>query len=209
MAMAQAERLEMADLLASLTAGQWEVESLCRGWSVRDVAGHVLSYEDHGPGHVVRRFARAGFRFRNLNEVGLAEYSHLSPEELVDFYRSHVTPRGATSGLGGRIALVDGMIHHQDIRRPLGLRREIPEERLRVALPFAVTAPALRGGWKVRGTRVVATDVDFSHGWGPEARGPAEAVLMTLAGRGSAAHDLTGPGAETLQRRLAGGSRTA
>ena len=80
--------------------------------------------------------------------------------------------------------------------------REIPEERLLCALPFAVTAPPLRGFWHARGVRLVATDLDWSHGKGPEARGSAEAVLMVLAGRPSVARELTGPGAAILQQRL-------
>ncbi|HVA74754.1 MAG TPA: hypothetical protein VNF71_09340 [Acidimicrobiales bacterium] len=88
------------------------------------------------------------------------------------------------------------------MRRPLGIRRQIPAERLLCALPFAVTAPPLRGFWNARGVRLVATDLDWSRGAGPEARGPAEAVLMVLAGRRGVAADLTGPGASILQRRL-------
>ncbi|MET0954878.1 MAG: maleylpyruvate isomerase N-terminal domain-containing protein, partial [Cryobacterium sp.] len=30
----------VADLLATLTPEQWESQSLCAGWRVRDVAGH-------------------------------------------------------------------------------------------------------------------------------------------------------------------------
>ena len=104
--------------------------------------------------------------------------------------------------VGGRVGLVDSMIHHQDMRRPLGKPREIPAERLLCALPFAVTAPPLRGFWNARGVRLVATDLDWSRGKGPEARGPAEAVLMVLAGRPAVASELTGPGASVLQERL-------
>lgn len=46
MAMAAAERAEMADFLESLSAEQWEAPSLCAGWRVRDVAAHVVSYEE-------------------------------------------------------------------------------------------------------------------------------------------------------------------
>ena len=58
----------------------------------------------------------------------------------------------------------DNMIHHQDIRRPLGLSRQIPSERLLVALKFARTAPLIRGAWRARGMRLQATDVDWSAG---------------------------------------------
>ena len=192
----------MADFLGSLRPEQWDHPSLCRGWRIRDVAAHVISYEDHGQADLARRLVRARLRPGRLNEVALAEYNQRDPQELVEFLRAHVTPQGATARFGGGVGLVDGLIHHQDMRRPLGLRREIPAERLRYALPFAVTAPPLRGFWTARGVRLVATDVDWSRGKGPEARGPAEAVLMVLAGRPGVAGELAGPGASVLQQRL-------
>ena len=34
-------RLGIADVLESLDVQEWDAPSLCRGWRVRDVAGHV------------------------------------------------------------------------------------------------------------------------------------------------------------------------
>lgn len=200
--MAREERTEMADFLASLRLEQWDQPSLCLGWCIRDVAAHTVSYEEHGLADLIKRLARARFRPGRLNDVGLAEYAARDPQALVAFLRKHLTPSGATARFGGRVGLVDAMIHHQDMRRPLGMRRQIPAERLLCALRFAVTAPPLRGFWNARGVRLVATDLDWSRGKGPEARGPAEAVLMVLAGRRGVARELTGPGAPILQERL-------
>jgi len=200
--MARDERTEMADFLASLRPEQWDQPSLCLGWRIRDVAAHAVSYEEHGVADLMSRLARARFRPGRLNQVALAEYGARDPQEVVAFLRGHLTPSGATARFGGRVGLVDAMIHHQDMRRPLGMRRQIPAERLLCALPFAVTAPPLRGFWNARRVRVVATDLDWSRGRGPEARGPAEAVLMVLAGRRGVARELTGPGASILQERL-------
>jgi uncharacterized protein (TIGR03083 family) len=204
MAMAREERAEMADFLGSLRSEQWDHPSLCVGWRIRDVAAHVVSYEEHGRTDLVRRLAKARFRPGRLNQVALAEYNQRDPQDLVEFLRAHLTPHGATARFGGGVGLVDGLIHHQDMRRPLGMRRQIPAERLLYALPFAVTAPPLRGFWTARGVRLVATDVDWSRGRGPEARGDAEAVLMVLAGRRGVARELSGPGAALLQQRLGG-----
>ncbi|MHB1447126.1 MAG: maleylpyruvate isomerase family mycothiol-dependent enzyme [Acidimicrobiales bacterium] len=200
--MAREERTEMADFLASLRPEQWDHPSLCVGWRIRDVAAHVVSYEGHGWVDLIMRLAKARLRPGRLNEVGLAESAARDPQELVEFLTQHLTPRGATERFGGRVGLVDAIIHHQDMRRPLGMPRQIPAERLLCALPFAVTAPPLRGFWNARGVRLVATDLGWSRGKGPEARGPAEAVLMVLAGRPSVARELTGPGASILQQRL-------
>lgn len=201
-ALAEQERRDLADLTDTFTPEQWDAPSLCAGWRVRDVVAHVVSYEGLSGRQLLLRFAQGRFLPARVNEVGVAQHRGTPPEELVALLRRHLAPSGLTEGFGGRVGLVDALIHAQDVRRPLGLPREVPAERLRVALPFALTAPPIRGLWHARGVRVVATDLDWSAGRGPEARGPAEAVLMCLAGRRGAARDLTGPGAAVLRHRL-------
>jgi hypothetical protein len=115
---------------------------------------------------------------------------------------AHLQPRGLPAALGGRVALTEGLIHHQDIRRALGAQRAIPPERLLPALRIALIAPDIGGLWRYRGLRLVATDLGFSAGIGPEVRGTAEALLMTMAGRRGVVSELSGPGQPKLARRL-------
>jgi hypothetical protein len=102
------------------------------------------------------------------------------------------------------VALTEGVIHHQDVRRALGQPRAVPPERLLVALRWALLGPDIGGLWRIRGVRVVATDLAFSAGAGPEARGPAEALLMGIAGRRGAAAELSGLGQRKLAERIGG-----
>ncbi len=202
MSLAREERAELADLLATLTPAQWEAPSLCAGWRVRDVVAHMYSYEELGPVGLVGRFVRGGLRLDRINAAGVAAYADRSPDELLALVRDHQQPRGLTAGFGGRIALTDGVIHHQDIRRPLGLPRDIPAERMRVVLEFARTAPTIGAAKRVRGLTLVATDLDWRAGSGPVVEGPAEPLLMAVAGRRGVAGELTGPGLETLAARI-------
>jgi uncharacterized protein (TIGR03083 family) len=202
MEMACQERAELADFLESLRPEQWDAPSLCAGWRVRDVAAHVVSYEEHGNADLLRNVLKARLRPGRLNDVARAEYSTRTPDDLVAFLRRHLRPDGITAARGGGVGLVDALIHHQDMRRPLGMPRTIAAERLEYALPFAVTAPPLRGFWHARGVRLVAEDLGWARGRGPEAHGDAEAVLMVLAGRPGVASELTGPGADILRQRL-------
>ena len=196
------ERNDFADFLETLTAQEWAAQSLCEGWTVRDVVAHVVSYEGVGPGDLARRFTRGRFMLSRINAESLAQHREHEPAELVALLRKHVTPSGLTSAFGGRIALLDTLMHHQDIRRVLGTARDVPAERLRVVLPFALVAPPVKAMWHIRGVRVIATDIDWSGGAGREARGTGEAVLMVMGGRRSVAGELDGPGAERLARRL-------
>lgn len=199
---AERERAELADLLADLSPEEWEVPSLCAGWTVRDVVAHLLSYEGLSLLQVGVHLARGRLRFDRTNAAALADHRTTSPEALMQRLRDFPRPTGLTASRGGAVGLVDALIHQQDIRRPLHRPRPLDPDRLRYALKFTVTAPPLRGFWKARGVRVVATDVDWAFGRGPEARGPGEAVLMAIAGRRGAAGDLSGPGSEVLQARF-------
>ena len=202
MDMARAEREEFAALLERLTPQQWESPTLCEKWRVRDVVAHVVGYDPLSRMELVRRMVK-GLRTRGgANAVGVAEYGGKSPEELTALMRKYAVPQGLTAGFGGKIALTDGMIHQQDIRRPLGIPRTIPAESLRVALDFTLTAPRLLGAWQARGVRLVATDLDWSHGKGDEVRGSGEALLMAMAGRRAALDDLDGPGKAKLAQRF-------
>ncbi|MDT0276494.1 maleylpyruvate isomerase family mycothiol-dependent enzyme [Blastococcus goldschmidtiae] len=204
MHLARAEREELRDLLSGLSPEQWRAPSLCAGWTVQDVVAHMLSYEELGPRQLAERLARGLLSVDRSNAIGLREYGTRTPEELLRLLDGHLTPTGLTAAMGGAIALTDGMIHQQDIRRPLGLPRQVPAERLVPALRTALFAPTLLGALRVRDVRLVATDIDWSFGRGPEVRGAAEALLMTVAGRPAAVADLSGPGQERIARRLTG-----
>lgn len=202
MQMACDEREEFAELLAGLSPEQWEHPSLCELWRVRDVVAHVISYEELGKWQLVRRFAKGWFVPSHVNAVGVAEYTTRSPQQLTELMRACIPPRGLTAGFGGMIALVDGMIHQQDIRRPLGIPRVIPEQRLRAVLDRALTVPAVRGNKRARGVRLVADDIDWSYGEGPEVSGPGEALIMAMAARPDSLNQLAGPGKSQLAQRI-------
>lgn len=193
MALARDERADLAELLATLSPEQWDAPTLCEGWRVREVVAHVYSYEGLGVARLAGRMARAGFSVDRANAAGVAEYAGTDPTELVARARAHVQPSGLTAMMGGRIALADGMIHQQDIRRPLGLPRTIPAARLAATLDTARGAPTLPTAKRARRFRLVATDIDWSAGDGPEITGTGEALLMMIAGRDVAA-ELAGPG---------------
>ena len=198
--MATAERTDLADFLATLTPEQWDAPSLCEGWRVRDVVAHVMSFDGVTLRVMLRRAIRA--RFVHVNHVGVDELASLSTEQLLDRLRADLRPQGLATTFGGRLALLDVTIHHQDIRRPLGMPRQIPADRLRCVLGDAVRSPELPGRRLARGVRLAPTDLEWSHGSGPEVTGPAEALLMAITGRASAIGELAGPGLPVVAGRL-------
>ena len=124
MEMSTAERTALADFLATLTLEQWEAPSLCERWRVRDVVAHVMSFDGVTLLGMLGRAVRG--RIVHINQVGVDELASLSTEQLLDKLRAQLRPQGLATTFGGRLALLDVTIHHQDIRRPLGVPREIP-----------------------------------------------------------------------------------
>jgi len=200
--MARDEREEFAALLDGLTPQQWESPTLCERWRVREVAVHTVSYDELSTAGLVGRFLKGRLNTDRINAIGVADYADRAPEQITAMIRGNTEPHGLTAGFGGRIALTDGMIHQQDIRRSVGIPRTIDPQRLRTALDFARFAPTIRGAWRARGVRLVATDLDWSHGNGPEVRGTGEALLMAMAGRRAALADLDGPGKAKFANRF-------
>lgn len=202
--LARQEREDLAAFLATLSPQQWEAPTLCAGWCVRDVVAHMISYDELDGRGLVRRVVKGRFLPSRVNAVGVEDYTTRRPKELLVLLNAHLEPRGLPAAFGGMVALVDGMIHHQDIRRPLGLPRDIPSERLVPALRCALIAPPIGAFWRARGLRLIATDQDWSTGRGPEVRGTAEAILMAVAGRRGAVDELSGPGQGRLANRIDG-----
>ena len=198
--LAHAERTDLAEFLATLTPDQWAAPSLCTKWSVKDVVAHVISYEELGIGGLLKRFAKG--RVVNANQIGVDDFSHLTPQGLLDYLNDHLDPSGLTAGFGGMIGFVDGTVHHQDIRRALNQPRTIPADRLVRVLALIPGNPRLGAGRRIRGLRLHASDVDWTHGAGIEVTGPGEALMMAMTGRPAALSDLAGPGLSTLASRL-------
>jgi uncharacterized protein (TIGR03083 family) len=200
MDMAYDERSDLAAFLETLTTQEWHAQSLCDRWTVKDVVAHMVSYDELTPFGLMKRFTKG--RVVHANDVGVEEFAPMSPQELMEFLGRHLHPKGLPAGFGGMIALVDGTIHHQDIRRALGHPRTVPIDRLERILPLVPGNPRLGAGRRIRGLRLTATDVAWEHGNGPEVSGTGEALLMAMAGRSAAIDELTGPGQATLAGRL-------
>jgi uncharacterized protein (TIGR03083 family) len=198
--LAYEERRDLATYLRTLSDADWQAPTLCTEWTVKDVVAHVVSYEELGVFGLLQRFARG--RIVRANEVGVQDFATYSPAELMDFLEAHLRPQGLTSGFGGMIGLVDGTVHHQDIRRALGHPRTIPAERLERILPTIPGNPRLGAGRRIRGLHLRATDVTWEHGSGTEVLGTGEALLMAMTGRPAAVEELDGPGRPTLAARL-------
>lgn len=199
------ERCRIAELVESLSPAQLEVPSLCGEWTVRQVAGHLVAAAAPIPARqTLGVLASSGFRLHRANARLAVLVARREPAELASELRRHAGNRFRPPIVGYPGQLTDLQVHGQDMRRPLGLPHGLHLDRVRVALEFLTGGRAV--GFTPRrrltGLRLETTDLSWSWGAGAVLAGPAEAVMMAVAGRSAALRDLDGPGLRILAERL-------
>lgn len=195
-------RTDLAGRLGSLGTEDWDAPSLCEGWRVRDVVGHLVWLAEATGTSALRDALRQAPRpvgaamVRIGRQVGGSE-----PATLVERLGAAADGRFVMPTLGPLAALGEVYVHGSDALRAVGqpgrpadARTGLVAERYR-GLGIAFGA---RSASKVRFT---ATDAGWSVGPddGPPASGPGEAVLLALAGRPAGVADLTGAGVDRLR----------
>jgi uncharacterized protein (TIGR03083 family) len=198
---------EDADLVAyvrTLDDADWDRPSLCTGWRVRDVVGHILDGNELRLTTLPLRLARYGFSSnRSGKAYSIARAEGRTPAQLVDDLAHRDRWAGTCRIFPPRLVLLDRLVHHQDIRRALGHQRTVPADRLLAALDGAPKLGSVFGAKnRSGGLRFRATDVDWSWGDGPEVEGAGEALLLTLLGRTQPLPELQGAGVATFAERV-------
>jgi len=195
------ERRATADLLSGLTDEQWSAPSLCEAWTVKDVAVHLVPDTGKGLGEFVWATVKARGNLHRASEALTAKYAAaMTTEQVVAALRDGAEDRFEPPGVGALGPYTDVLVHRLDIAVPLGIELDRPVEPWRASLDFLVSNKGRRGFVK-RGLPELtlrATDLDWSHGSGPEVTGPAAALGLALCGRSALLDRLDGPGRESL-----------
>jgi len=195
------ERRQLAETLGTLTEEQWAHDTLCPGWTVKDVAAHVISAPQLGMLEVTGLFLRnlgRGYNTMIFRETKRMS-ERLSAEEILADYETYADSRKHVATTTSIEPLIDALVHHQDIVRPLGLRHDMPPEAAAVAADRVRLLAFLMGTRRlVKSVRMVATDADWARGRGPVVEGPMQELLMLCAGREPEAGTLNGDGLERL-----------
>ena len=196
-----AERREMAETWTAMSPGQWTAQSWCQGWSVQDTAGHIVAAAEQTPPNFYKELASAGFRFNVFTDRGARRLAAVGPDELTRRLRARTSttnhPPAPVMAMLGEI-----VVHGEDIRRPLGLKHQPPEEALVAVADSWKNSNLLIGSKRrITGLRLRATDTEWVHGDGPEVSGPLLSLILAMTGRKDVHPDLTGEGVAELGRR--------
>lgn len=197
-----AEREALCSDLAGLDAGQWDTQSLCEKWKVRHVVGHLVEGGDVNASMLIG-LVRNGLNFNRFMANQALEAGGASPESLVARLRGTIGKHKAPPGAKPVNMLIDTVCHSADIRRPLGINRPLPEETLgEVADNLVKVGFPIGASKRAAGLRLVATDIGWSVGDGPVVEGPAESLILAMAGRRAGLDDLSGDGLAVLRSRV-------
>ncbi len=201
------ERTEFADLVNSLDTADWGVQSLCSDWTVRDVITHVLVPDEATIVQYLGWLVMSGLNEKRLSELLVGRSNERDTNDLVNHMRFARTPQRTALMLykyAPRVLLSETYIHQQDIRRPLGAPRADDPERLCVVGNHLVKVNGGVGARRrARDLRLCASDIDWFAGEsGPRVQGPAEAIIMAIAGRHEALAQLEGDGVDVLRSRM-------
>lgn len=197
------ERSALGDMLESLTPEEWEHPSLCEGWSVRDVAAHVIAWPDSSLRDVVIAAFRARGNYNRTIHDEAQRRSARPTAEIVADFRRLAASRNRPPVVTYREGLLDILVHTQDIAIPLDRRHDMPvdaardsaDRAWRIGFPFYARK-------RLAGYRLEAIDTDWSVGEGAAIRGPISALLLLVTGRPAALARLSGEGLPRLERQL-------
>jgi uncharacterized protein (TIGR03083 family) len=198
------ERRQLYALLRNLPLEQWESPSLCSGWRVRDVVGHLCSLNHQWRtymGPTIIGTLRSGFSPNRFWDRDARRWGASPPDALLDKFERSITERRHPLGPGFPLAEV--VVHGQDIAVPLGLPREVPVDRLlAVADQLRLPGYPSRRRAATHGVRLEAIDVPWARGRGPVVRGPMLKLVLAMAERPIDLHELAGEGVHILAARL-------
>jgi uncharacterized protein (TIGR03083 family) len=196
-----AERGALAEDLAALTAEQWRTPSLNDGWSVRDTLAHMTQTAKTTVGGFFGGLIATGFNFGKFIQLGVDQNLGATPADTLANFRAIKDSRKAPPG--PKLSwLGETIVHAEDIRRPLGIKHDYPQQAVIDVLDFYKTSNTLIGTKsRIAGVNLRATDADWSYGDGPEVSGPLLSLLMAATGRTAALDELAGDGVAILRGR--------
>lgn len=208
-ALLRQERRAFLDTLESLVPAQWSEQSLCEEWRIVDVAAHLAWAPVLGPFAGAAAMLPNRFSVNRVIAATAVAWSERGREAIMEQLERNLESGAKPIGMPTVAALADAVVHGIDVRRPLGFTGRIPADAMGPLTEFVLRTPwplsSVVGGSaarRVAGVRLVTTDIEWSHGDGPEVIASAEAIACLLYGRALANEELSGPGAKILRARL-------
>ncbi|MFF2064710.1 maleylpyruvate isomerase family mycothiol-dependent enzyme [Streptomyces sp. NPDC058200] len=196
-----AERAALVADLEGLSDDQWATGSLCSELTVREVLAHLTASASLNSVRWLAGVIRCRFDFDKQVAMRLAEQLGATPAETLERFR-RVVPSRTKPPVPATAMLGETIVHAEDIRRPLGIRRDYPIETVtRVAEYYQGSDLVVPAKGRIGGLRLVADDGPFRTGSGALVSGRTLALMMAMTGRAAYLEELEGDGVERLRER--------
>ncbi|RSM53208.1 maleylpyruvate isomerase family mycothiol-dependent enzyme [Amycolatopsis sp. WAC 01376] len=197
-----AERAALANDLAEVTEERWATPSLCAGLTVREVLAHLTAGASLTPLRWLAGVIRCRWDFDKQVAMRLAEHLGEDGAETLERFR-RVVDSTTKPPLPKLAMLGEAIVHAEDIRRPLGIRRDYPITVLTALAGYYQGADlVVMAKGRIGGLRLRATDGPFAVGSGPLVSGPTLALIMAMTGRAAYLAELDGDGVPILRKRV-------
>ncbi|HEX5595948.1 MAG TPA: maleylpyruvate isomerase family mycothiol-dependent enzyme [Micromonosporaceae bacterium] len=179
----RAERERLVEVLEGLTSAEWDHQSLCDGWRVREVVAHITMPFRTSLPRLALGLAATRFSFnRYADTAARRDAARMSASELLGVLRDNISHPWQPPGAGPVAALSHDTIHGLDITEPLGLP-PAPAERIAVVLAGTTAKNLAYFGVDLTGIELRATDADVRLGAGETVEMPVKEILLTATGR--------------------------
>jgi uncharacterized protein (TIGR03083 family) len=193
------ERTRLADELEGLDADAWDRPTRAAGWRVREVVGHLVWLAERSRRQLLTDNLGSVRLDRGVDRIA-RRYGEAPGPELARRLRAAAGGQGRGPFLPPATVLGEVRTHRADLAGAVGLAPRPADDGLRAVLglyrriPFAFKVP--------RAVRRLRLEPDGAGWWvgpddGPVVRGPADEVLLAVAGRPA---DVEGDGVAALRR---------
>lgn len=192
-------RREIADRVEGLEPPAWDAPSWCSGWRTRDVLGHLV-YNAEATGLSV---ARDVIRYAGRADLAMDRAARRLSDEpvpsLAERLRAAADSHYRIPSFPPAVGLADLLVHSCDMFRPLGIDTETDPHEVRLALDaYRRVGRLVVHAAPSHQVTLVATDVDWRAGNGPQVTGKAIDLLLLMANCRPVIPALSGPGLTLL-----------
>lgn len=186
-----AERRRLVTILEGLAPDEWDRDSLCDGWRVREVVAHITMAYRYSGWSVFRGILKERGNFnRFADRAAKHDASVMTEGDLLQSLATNVENPWRPPGGGQAGALSHDVIHGLDITEALGLEPP-PVETIRHVLGNSGPRNLKFFGVDLNSNELVATDADWKLGDGTPIRLSAKDILLVITARKSIAEVFT------------------
>ena len=143
--MVAAERTELADLMDEFSESDWTTPSLCEGWTVRIVAGHLIGWFERSLPTMLFKVLQTRSFDRTVDFFAGVDAS-LPVDKIIAELRANAGNRFKPPFAPPEQALMEVLVHGLDVRWPLRLTTDRPDDRINQVLDFLTTKEATACG---------------------------------------------------------------